>query len=154
MKPADLERVRAEFTPEAFTLLVDEVERLQAFVKSYGDEVTGKLDLLEDCRVKLEAENQRLLVARDVMRIERDAVVALAARLAHANGYKAGITGQSGVAVELPSGQVSWLLDETEAHLLEGLPEFQGAIEPNELEETYRRVMNPGLSGPESSASN
>lgn len=129
--------------------LLREVDRLKRFVVSFSEGVSTKLDALEKDLSTFEAENERLMMARDGLAVERDAVVGLVARMAKALGYSVGVQldgerpGQ--VAIDLPAGQVSWEIAPTEAHLFEGLPAYEQKVEDLEVEEKYARVMNPGI---------
>ena len=104
-----------------------------------------KLNRIEDNMNRLLAENEKLIILRDAAYVERDACVALAARLAQAQGMTVGVVGTETVVVELPSGQVSWEFGASEAHLFEMLPPYTGEIEVLEPVDQYRRVMNPGI---------
>ncbi len=128
-------------------VLQAEIDRLQSFIREYGESVTRKLDSIEECSTQLEAENQRLITAKETMRIERDACISLLAKLALAQGLTVGATEDNSIVVELPSGQVSWKIAESETHLLDGLPVYTQTVQELELQETYTRVMNPGISG-------
>jgi hypothetical protein len=140
-----ISQMKALPTLDAVPVLVAEIERLQKFVRDYSATVTQKIDLIDQNRELLEGENQRLLTAKEIMSIERDACVALVAKLALVSGNRAGIGRENAVIVDLPSGQVSWQIQESEAHLVEGLPSYTDQIEEIPLEENYRRVMNPGI---------
>jgi hypothetical protein len=141
----ELHRIRTQGTAESIAPLVAEIERLQKFVVDYGDSVTLKLDSLEENRGLLEAENQRLLTAKQMMRLERDACVALLSRIALVQGLSVGAAPAHTAVVELPNGQVSWQIAESESHLLSGLPPYTNPVEELSIEELYSRVMNPGI---------
>lgn len=89
---------------------------------------------------------------------ERNQVLALLARMATALGWKVGI-GQhpeSDTAwekdwrtilfIELPTGQASWHFHDSEVHLLNGLPFYEGAWDGHTTPEKYDRV-NHALRG-------
>lgn len=44
------------------------------------------------------------------------------------------------VYIELPTGQVSWHFDETQAHIFAHLPPYQGEWDGHDKHETYRRL--------------
>lgn len=126
-------------------LLVAEVERLNKYIKDHGTHVSQQLDVLEADMERLVAENARLITVREMAFVERDACVGLLARIALTHGMNVGTVAGNTVALDLPSGQVSWTFEESEAHLIETLPAYTGEIEKMEITEKYARVMNPGL---------
>ena len=145
LNESELTRIQNEPTLDDVPRLVEEIGRLQKFISDYGARVTEKMDLIDEGRIQLEAENERLVTAKGLMSIERDACVALVARLALVQGHRTGLAPANAVVVDLPSGQVSWQLQESEAHLLDGLPSYTEQVEEVSLAENYRRVMNPGI---------
>ncbi len=140
-----LNEIRGKPTLENVSKLILEVERLQRFVLDYGKTVTEKLDRIDETRVQMEAENTRLVRAKEVILTERDMCLGLIAQLAVVQGIKAGVAPHNVLVVELPRGQVSWQLKDSEAHLLAGLPPYVDPIEVLTLQENYSRVMNPGI---------
>ncbi|HCM40196.1 MAG: hypothetical protein A2Z97_11285 [Bdellovibrionales bacterium GWB1_52_6] len=141
----ELHKMQESPNPDDVPRLVSEVENWQQYVIKYNNGINQQLDKIEQDMVRMEAENARILSAKEVLSVERDACAGLIARLAHSTGFRVGVAPENRIVVELPSGQVSWRLEESEAHLLEGLPAWDTAIEDLPIEETYRRVMNPGL---------
>lgn len=123
----------------------NELEELKQYVRDYNATITAKMDGLEENLTAFEEENSRLRTLKDCLSVERDSCIGLIARLAQQAGYKVGKTTASTVAVDLPSGQVSWQYEASEAHLFEGLPDYEGTIEELDIIEKYRRVMNPGI---------
>lgn len=43
--------------------------------------------------------------------------------------------------VDTPAGQLSWHLHDSERHLLDGLPTYEGAWDGHSTEEKYRRLL-------------
>ena len=142
----------SELIRELALSLLDEVVRLSTFTEEYSSKVSKKLDGLEQDMLNLEKENDRLRKINVSTYFERDACIGLIARMALLNGIKVG-TGkftdggqsQNRVVIDLPSGQVSWEYLESEAHLFESLPPYNGAIENQTESVTYTRVMNPNI---------
>ncbi len=126
-------------------ILLTEVEHLQKESFDYKSTVLRKLTSLETDMNRLVAENSRLITLRDSAYVERDACIGLLVKLAIAKGFSAGIANGNTVILELDKGQVSWEFGESEAHLFEGLPEYQKPIEDIDMVEKYRRVMNAGI---------
>ncbi|HYE20126.1 MAG TPA: hypothetical protein VEA69_16890 [Tepidisphaeraceae bacterium] len=105
-----------------------------------------------------EAERERdgLREQKDGAYAERNQCVALIARLALANGWKAGtaktaIEGWSDdwhgcVYIELPTGQVSWHFHDSQAWMFADLPPYAGAWDGHDTPEKYRRVNTALLS--------
>lgn len=87
---------------------------------------------------------------------ERDMCVALIARLALALGYDAGIGRHVGeeweddwrniIFIDLPSGQVSWHIHDSELEWFQFLPEYKGSWDGHTTEQKYQRVLLPELS--------
>ena len=94
---------------------------------------------------QLVAENTRLIAIRNSAYVERDACLGLISQLAMESGYTSGITTDNTIVVELPSGQVSWVIEKEGVHLFTHLPVYSGTIEEMTIEEKYRRVMNAGI---------
>ncbi len=109
------------------------------------EEINQRLDVIESDMQKLVAENLRLIRERESAFVELDSCVGLIMQLAVANGLKAGLANENTVVLDLPSGQVSWHFEASEAHLFEFLPEYDQPIEEIDVLEKYRRVMNPNL---------
>ena len=128
--------------------LIAVIESLNQEAWEYRNIVLRKLTSLETDMNRLVDENARLIAVKDSAYVELDSCVGLIVQLAVANGLKVGVKANS-VVIELASGQVSWEFAESEAHLFEGLPPYQKAIEAIEITEKYRRVMNPGIVTPE-----
>lgn len=122
-----------------------ELEELKQYVRDYNASISAKMDGLEENLTAFEEENTRLRTVKDCLSVERDSCIGLIAQLAKLAGYKVGRAEGNVVAVDLPSGQVSWQYQPTEAHLFEALPAYEGAIEGHDIVENYRRVMNPGI---------
>lgn len=125
--------------------LTAEVERLKKYIADYSSTVTQKIDLIEKDLVRMDAENSRLILAKDLAFVERDACIGLLVKLAMASGWRAGVAHGNAVIIDLPNGQVSWEFNESEAHLFSGLPTYPNSIEEITIEEKYSRVMNANL---------
>lgn len=125
--------------------VVAEIDRLERYIADYKLTVSQKLDEVESNRVQLEAENARLLSAKALAYVERDVCIGLIAQLAQTNGLKVGVAPENQIVLDLPSGQVSWAFNDSEAHLFSTLPEYTGKVETLEISEKYHRVMNPGF---------
>jgi hypothetical protein len=160
-------RSESDQSPSIDTLLEDralllrEVERLTKFVKNFSERVNEKLDALESDMLKLENENERLRNNYNSSNLERDICVSLIAKMAallkisvgiktcefaeKSNGGNEVVQLQNRVIVDLPSGQVSWDYLESEGHLFEGLPEYSGHVEMQEIQDIYFKIMNPNL---------
>jgi hypothetical protein len=105
-----------------------------------------------------EAEIQALIVQKDNAYAERDKCVSLIARMALALGYKAGIGRHVGeeweddwrniVFVEIPSGQLSWHIHDSELPWFSFLPHYEKPWDGHTTEEKYQRVLEPGLYDP------
>ena len=143
----ELHKMQQSPTADDVPVLVSEVERWQEYVLKYNDGINQQLNSIEQDIAQMESENDRLLTLKNSLSVERDACTGLIAQLAHSKGLRVGVAPGNRVVVELPSGQVSWNFEESEAHLFEGLPAWDSTIEIEELSivEKYRRVMNPAL---------
>jgi hypothetical protein len=94
------------------------------------------------------AEEQRAI---DRVYAERNAVVALAARLALGAGYQAYVatdeTQDAGwkniVFIELPTGQVSWHVHDREMGMFAQLPKGPNKWDGHDTAEKYKRVVTP-----------
>lgn len=75
---------------------------------------------------------------------ERNMCVSLIVRMAMAHGFKTGVRPDKDwpiVFVELPAGQVSWHIPETEFHkYFPSMNEYDGEYDRHTTEEKYRRV--------------
>lgn len=119
-----------------------------------------------------EAEAERLRGEKDDAYRERDRVVALLARMAHVYGWRAGLRRhepdpdpawdedwKNVVAIDLPTGQVTWHYHDSERHLFHSLPAYLAPWDGHDTAEKYRRVNNalafsrgaPGDTGKEES---
>ena len=98
-----------------------------------------------------ELENMR--ARKDAAYMERNSVVALMLRMALELGWKAGIgvhqdapgvpwdpEWRTLVTVDLPTGQASWHVHDSERHLFDGLPAYEGAWDGHDTSEKYRRL--------------
>ncbi len=94
---------------------------------------------------EIELEN-----AKDLAYLERNKCVALIARMALAMGCKAGLSktaieGWSDdwhncVYIDLPTGQVSWHLHDSQLSLFNDLPRYECVWDGHDTDEKYRRV--------------
>lgn len=130
---------------EQINQLMTENAELRKFNYDFGISINKKMDEIEKDLIKFEKENERLLLIKNGLSVERDACIGLVVDLAVAHGLKTGLSGTDTVVVELPSGQVSWKFSADEAHLFAGLPPWVGKVEEMPIEEKYRRVMNSEL---------
>ncbi|MGK5087196.1 hypothetical protein WDW86_06525 [Bdellovibrionota bacterium FG-2] len=137
--------IRKEFSPEDVAKLIAEVERLRGQVQNYNVSITQKIDTIESDMENLIEENSRLVGVKEGLSVERDACIALMARLARTNGINTGVTTNNTVVIDLPAGQVNWQFSADETHLIETLPTYERTIEDISIEEKYNRVMNPGI---------
>ena len=76
---------------------------------------------------------------------ERNKVVAALARLFPSGLKVTDIPGwdeewHNCIYIDLPSGQVSWHYHDSQAHLFEGLPAYDGEWDGHDTEEKYRRL--------------
>jgi hypothetical protein len=105
-----------------------------------------------------DAEYKTLLKQKDDAYAERNKCVALLARMAIATGLKAGLgkhdekdeswddDWRNIVFVELPSGQVSWHIQETELPMFSFLPVYSGTWDGHTTSEKYQRVLDARFS--------
>ena len=119
--------------------------QMEQTLQTYLSSINQKVDTLEETMIELEAENKRLIAARESAYIERDACIGLLMRLANKTGFTVGVAPGNLVVADLPGGQISWEFGESEAHLFSELPAFRGTVEELSIEEKYYRVMNPGV---------
>ncbi len=132
-------------------LLATEVQRLQNYIRDFTVDVQKRVMELESDMIALENENQRMVKIKNMLAVERDACLGLLAQVANRGGMSVGVVpaktenGPILVAMDLPSGQVSWEIEPTESHLFAGLDEYLKPIEEITIEEKYSRVMNPSL---------
>jgi hypothetical protein len=100
-----------------------------------------------------QTEIERLTAAKDGAYRERDQVVALLARMALALGWRAGLRShqpdpdptwdddwKNVVAIDLPTGQVTWHFHDSERPLFHSLPPYAGSWDGHDTAEKYRRV--------------
>ncbi len=139
------ETLESSLSTDETLKLVQEVKRLRQYLFDYNLAISHKIDAVEKNIDLLEAENSRLLSAKRVVYIERDACIGLLCQLARRSGYTAGLASENRVILDLPAGQVSWSVHPEEIHLFSDLPEYTRPIEDLSIEETYRRIMNPDL---------
>ena len=154
-------RIKTNPSSEDETTLLAEVVRLQKFTTEYQKNVLARLDEINECRLLLEEENERLKKVTQSTYFERDACISLIAQLAQSLGLTVGkvqfetleenrdgtksMQTQNRVVVDLPSGQVSWDYLDAEAHLFETLPPYAKALEAQTVQSVYTKVMNPQL---------
>jgi len=102
---------------------------------------------------RLTSERHEAVAAKDNAYRERDMCVALIARGAAALGYRVGL-GQHNpldiaweqdwrtiVFVDLPTGQVSWHIHDSERPWFEDFPTYDSEWDGHDTAEKYRRVM-------------
>lgn len=142
----ELNRIKDQAPTADVLTLISEIERLRKHISDYSESVTQKVMLFEKNMNDMVAENARLVAVKNSMQVERDACLGLVTHFALASGHKVGMTGANTVVLQLRSGQVSWKIDETEAHLFTHLPVYAGTVEELTIEEKYQRVMNAGAS--------
>jgi hypothetical protein len=109
------------------------------------EEIDQKLTALETDMNLLVKENLRLIEERESAYVELDSWVSLLAKLAAAKDLVVGLVNATTVAIELPSGVVTWEFAESEAHLYEALPNYAKPLEVIDRKENYIRIMNPGF---------
>lgn len=103
-------------------------------------------------------EYEASLIQKDAAYAERNKCVALIARMAIALGLTAGLGKQHSeedkdweadwrniVFVDLPSGQVSWHIHDSDLPMFEFLGQYNGVWDGHTTEEKYSLVLNPGL---------
>ena len=88
---------------------------------------------------------------KDVAYEERNRVVAALARLFPSGITKTDIPGWDAewhgcVYIDTPVGQLSWHFHDSQAHLFDGLPSYEGKWDGHTTEEKYERLSN--LDGP------
>ncbi len=140
----ELERISTQAQSQDIPTLVAEIHRLRTFLQEMGTAVESRLDEIEGYRQELVNENARLLAVKDGFQAERDACLALLAKMSLKAGINAGFTAAQQLAIELPAGQVSWEISATEAHLFQDLPAYTQPVQEQALIEKYQLVMNPG----------
>lgn len=95
----------------------------------------------------------------DLVYSERNKCVALLVRMALALGLTAGIGKHEGkgdwdpewmnvVFIDLPAGQVSWHIHDSELPMFDFLPPYPGRWDGHDTAEKYRRVLDPGIFRP------
>lgn len=102
-------------------------------------------------------ELKAMEAAKDGAYAERNKCVALIAQMALAMGLTAGIgvhpeedtswesDWRNIVFIDLPSGQVSWHIHDSETEMFMFLPVYPGKWDGHDTEEKYRRVLEPGV---------
>jgi hypothetical protein len=113
--------------------------------------VTGEGRELIASAIRSAEEEQR--AAKDGAYAERNQVVALLARMALALGWRAGLRGHEPdpdptwdddwtnvVAIDLPTGQVTWHYHDSDRPLFASLPPYPAAWDGHDTPEKYRRV--------------
>jgi hypothetical protein len=98
-------------------------------------------------------EIEELTKAKDAAYRERDQVVALVARMALALGWRAGLRShepdpdptwdedwKNVVAIDLPTGQVTWHFHDSERPLFHSLPQYAGRWDGHTTATKYERV--------------
>jgi hypothetical protein len=116
---------------------------------------------IENASQKLEADLRSLFYEaidqKENAYKERDICVALIARMAIALGLKAGLgrhdendqtwdkEWKNIIFVDLPSGQVSWHIHESELSFFDFLGDYQGNWDGHTTAVKYNRVLNPDL---------
>lgn len=105
---------------------------------------------------RLKDEVDRLRIRKDGAYTERNKCVTLLAKMAMALGLKAGkaIHDQNDkdweddwrniIYIDLPNGQTSWHFHDSHAHLLKGLPVYDGVWDGHSTENKYLTVLHPG----------
>lgn len=146
----------------------------QGYVRDFGHGASGHLDYLtidtlakqmDTAQETRAADQQRatdlwrqfdeLRAAKDGAYAERNKCLVLVALMAQRLGLTVGI-GQDptpGVKtewrnilfIELPAGQVSWHLHESETSMFYFVGAYDGAWDGHDTAEKYRRVLEPGL---------
>jgi hypothetical protein len=93
-----------------------------------------------------QAQALRAMEARkDAAYLERNQLVALLSKIFPAGKRKTAIEGWSEdwhgcVYIDLPTGQASWHYHDSQAHLFEHLPEYQGEYDGHTTEQKYQRI--------------
>lgn len=109
------------------------------------EQIEAKLSEIESDMERMIAENTRLIKEREGVYVELDMCVGLMAKLALKCGFNAGTAPGNTVAIELPSGQVTFEYGAEEAHLFKNLSPYEKPIEDISVQEKFARVMNPNL---------
>lgn len=112
-------------------------------------------NVAELSELELNALITDLVEQKDSVYAERNKCVALIARMALALGLEAGLKEHEGenwdddwrniVFIDLPSGQVSWHIHDSELPLFWFLSEYKGEWDGHTTEEKYRRVIESNL---------
>ncbi len=110
-----------------------------------AEEINQKLDTLESDMERLVAENDRLIRERESVLVQADSWVGMFSQLCIKNNIAVGLASETVVAFDLPSGQVTWEFGVGEKHLFENLPKYTKELESIDVQENYRRIMNPGF---------
>lgn len=102
-------------------------------------------DYIAEIVAEVRAERDIIRAEKDVAYIERNKVVAALARLFPAGLKRTDIPGWNKewhgcVYIDLPTGQVSWHYHDSQAHLFEGLPAYDGEWDGHDTQEKYRRL--------------
>jgi len=108
--------------------------------KRIGDEI---MQAIQDCQ-----RCNRIEEEKNAAYTERNMCVALIARLAEMLGYKVGIKvdpneeagWQHIIFIDLPNGQLSWHIHDSELENFPGLPEYIAAWDGHTTEEKYQRI--------------
>lgn len=112
-----------------------------------------KLDQYYDVQINA-AEIERLEAAKNGAYAERNKCLVLVALMAQRLGLTTGIgidpnaetsEWQSILFIDLPAGQVSWHLHESETHMFYFVGAYGGTWDGHATDEKYRRVVEPGL---------
>lgn len=121
-----------------------EIEGLIQAGELYDENIL--LDIVEDLIATVREQQRRI----NLVYTERNRVVALAARMAERDGFDAGVFDHEGeaepgwstvVAIDLPTGQVSWHLPDAEAAAFTtGLPEYPGSWDGHTTDEKHARI--------------
>jgi hypothetical protein len=122
------------------------------------EEVLALLDSLTAAEAALSAARAQ----KDGAYAERNQVVALLARMALALGWRAGLRGhepdpdpawdddwKNVVAIDLPTGQVTWHYHDSDRPLFSSLPPYTAPWDGHDTAEKYRRVNAAASPTPE-----
>lgn len=155
---ADKAERRIEAVCEALNrAFVSEAERglsLERVVQHAVDHHAWHHDAQDASYVRrIEEDRDRYRTRKDGAYEERNRVVALLARIALGLGWRAGVRTHEPdpdpnwdkewltvVCIDLPTGQVSWHLHDSQKFLVAGLPKYEGSWDGHDTEEKYRRV--------------
>lgn len=151
------ERVAACANGEAlgrYRTLVDELLLKRANGPLSDDEEERYATMLNDCRAGM-TELEQAQIGKDLAYKERDMCVALVACLARAQGYRVGIRRHEGgtwdddwrnvVMIDLPTGQVSWHVHDSEMAWFAWLPAYPDEWDGHHTDEKYQRVLRCAL---------